>query len=103
MKKIITILVLVFTLSACAGTMNLGNKVKQIEVGMSKHEVISKLGKSYDMKGAVKTPDGTLETISYYDSLYGYSYIFNFLDGDLVEWYYEPMSTPVDNEQRHHY
>ncbi len=102
MKKIIAILILVLTLSSCAGTMNLGSKVKQVEIGMSKHEVISKLGKSYDVKGAVKTPDGTLETINYYDSLYGYSYIFNFLNGDLVEWYYEPAAPQTNNEHHHH-
>lgn len=94
MKKILLAIIFTLVLTSC-GTVNLGGKVKNVEIGMTKHELTSKLGKSYNVKGAVKTPDGTLETISYYDALYGFTYIFNLLDGKLVEWYEErPMPAP---------
>lgn len=99
MKKIIFVAILAFTITAC-GTMNLGAKLKNVEIGMTKHELVSVLGKSYEAKGGVQTPDGNIETITYYDAMYGTTYVFNLLNGKLVEWYEEhlpPQPHPIDN------
>lgn len=91
MKKIILALIIVFALSSCGSTkdaMNLGSNLKKVEVGMTKKEVISVLGKSYSPKGGVQTPNGVVDIISYED-INGQKYSFHFLEGELVEWYKE--------------
>lgn len=101
MKRILYTSILILVLVSC-GTMNLTSKMKQVEIGMTKQELVSKLGKSYNPKGAVKTPDGTLETISYYDNITGESYVLNLLNGKLVEWYNEGQKPQPENGH-HHY
>lgn len=94
-KFIVTLLILtcVFTFSSC-GTMSLGTKLKNVEIGMTKKEVISVLGSSYDVVAARDTPDGTLEVWRYNNvTIDGpIPYIVNFLDGRLVEWFKQPAN-----------
>lgn len=99
MKRITLIASIVILLSACAsqfGVANLGSKVKQLEIGMTKKEVIKVLGTSYDIIGAGRTPQGTEETIRYSGlNAYGY-YVFHFLDNELMEFYHEVPPQPIE-------
>ncbi|HCO66484.1 MAG TPA: hypothetical protein DIT04_01835 [Dysgonomonas sp.] len=100
MKKVkfltlVLMLVVSFSFSSC-GTTNLGSKLKRIEIGMTKREVIDILGNTYDVIGARDTPDGALETLRYTNITVDgpIPYIVNFLDGKLVEWFKEPSNYP---------
>lgn len=98
MKKVRIILSLaifscILSFSSC-GTMNLGSKLKKVEIGMSKKEVINILGTGYDQVAARDTPDGTLEILRYYNATIDGTipYTVSFLNGTLVEWYREPTN-----------
>ncbi len=98
MKKVrflasLIILFCALSFSSC-GTMNLGTKLKSVEIGMTKNEVTSILGNSYDVVAARDTPDGALEVWRYHNvTMEGaIPYIVNFLDGRLVEWFREPIN-----------
>ncbi|MDU1891428.1 MAG: hypothetical protein E6767_12135 [Dysgonomonas sp.] len=85
-QKFCFILLLACTLTAC-GTANLGSKMRKIEIGMTKKEVTSILGDSYDVMRAIKTPEGTLDVWKYTPSMSVNMYMLHFLDGKLVEWF----------------
>lgn len=81
---------------SCGTTMNMGSKLKKIEIGMTKQEVINILGNTYDVVAARDTPDGTLEILRYTGMTIDgyYPYLVNFLDGKLVEWFMESAVPP---------
>lgn len=92
MKKIkflvaLIILTCCISLSSC-GTMNLGSKLKNVEIGMTKKEVTSILGNNYSVVTARQTPEGALEVLRYVSPFEGI-YIVTILDGKLVEWYHQ--------------
>ena len=100
MKKVrflasLVVLSCALSFSSC-GTMNLGTKLKSVEIGMTKQEVRNILGNGYDVVAARDTPDGALEVWRYYNATIDGSipYIVNFLDGKLVEWYKEVPHPP---------
>ncbi len=84
MKKILIILLYVFVLYSCATTA-LNKSVKKVELGMTKKEIVKIMGKTYNSSGAVKTPEGNLETIKYTDTTTS-GYTFHFLNDKLVKW-----------------
>lgn len=97
MKQRISIVLVGLTgllLTACGSmiqSMQMDSKIKEIELGMTRKEVIARLGNDYEAVGAGVTPHGTFEKISYYtysmtDGSEGY-YILTFREGRLVEWY----------------
>lgn len=102
MKKIIRynllafILTCVISLSSC-GTWNLSSKMKQLELGMTKQEVIHILGNNYSTIGAIATPDGNLETVFYTgDGVTSGDYTVRYLDGKLFEWFAgRPVTGPA--------
>lgn len=100
MKRIMLIASLIILLSGCAsqfGVANLGSKVRQIEIGMTKKEVVKILGTSYDVVGAGWREQGKEEVIKYYGlNAYGY-YVFHFLDNELMEFYHEMPPQPIDH------
>ncbi len=91
-------------LTACSSMMQalkMDNKIKEIELGMSRKEVIHILGNNYEPIGASVTPHGSFERISYYvfsqsDNTDGH-YILTFRDGKLVEWVKE--RNPIQQNQ----
>jgi len=97
MKKIksflaLTMIICCILFSSCGSTMNMGSKMKRVEIGMTKKEVINILGNTYDVVAARDTPDGPLEVVRYTGMTIDgyYTYIINFIDGRLVEWFVEP-------------
>lgn len=96
--KIFYSLLLVLLFTACGtstlGVKNLDEKVKKLEIGMSKKQTLKILGKDYDLVAVSKTPEGNLETLRFV-SVVGTIYIVNILDGEFVEFYVEkPYTEP---------
>lgn len=89
--NILTVILCSFVLFACGTTANVGSKIKKVELGMSKKEVVRILGDSYAPLGAVVTEKGNLETVRYTSTWTDEYYFVNFLDGRLVEWFVEPV------------
>ncbi len=99
MKKILVVLLLAFILPAC-GTLNTSGRVKKLEIGMDKKEVINILGKGYRVVSAAKTPEGTLEILRYESSI-DYDYMIHLLDGKLIEWYEERPKPQHEHKHQH--
>ena len=97
MKKMkwIYALLAILLLTSCGTLMQpyqMDSKMKDIELGMTKKEVISILGKDFESAGARMT-SGSIETISYKtasmsENTEGY-YLLSFKDGKLIEWFKE--------------
>lgn len=94
MKKIILISILTIILASCTTTMNLGSRIKQLELGMTKQQTIAILGNAYDVIGSGFTQDGKEETLLF-TGLNGPSYVIHFLDNKLVEFYLQRYPQPM--------
>ena len=98
MKKMkwIYALLAILLLTSCGTLMQpyqMDSKMKDIELGMTKKEVISILGKDFESAGARMPSEGSIETISYKtasmsENTEGY-YLLSFKDGKLIEWFKE--------------
>lgn len=98
MKKLLLIITLATALFSCS-TSNLNSRAKNLELDMTKTEVIKVLGKTYEVKSAVKTPEGyKLEVYRFYGSVLSNDYMVSFLDGKLVEW----SQIPLEGEDGRH-
>jgi len=100
-KYLLSLIILTCALSftSCGATFNMGSRLKKLEIGMTKSEVIKILGNSYDVVGARETPDGTIEIWRYTGvnmSDGNPTYIVNILNGRLVEWFAEPTHRNYD-------
>ncbi len=104
-RKWIYVIPFAFLLTNCVTFMQsyqMDNKMKNIELGMTKKKVISILGKNFESTGARMTSEGSVETISYKtytlsdNNTEGY-YLLSFKDGKLVEWFKEKH--PVHNHR----
>lgn len=93
-KILATGIILVAFLSSC-GVWNLDSKMKNLELGMTKQEVVNRIGAGYTSLGAISTPDGNLETVRYQGSEFDRDYVVRFLDGRLVEWFVDRPSAPA--------
>lgn len=95
-RKTLCFIMLILCLSACSSfvsTWNFSSNVKRVCQGMTKEQVISIMGKSYNVEEAVNRPNGYVEAISYNtDEAY---YLFKFTDDRLEEWHRE---SPIRKE-----
>jgi len=101
MKKLIILSLIACLFAACSSYSNMTkakNNVKKVELGMTKKEVISTMGKVYEVVGASTTRDGMrVETLKYEGGdattlLIDRYYFFTFEDGVLVEWHTQPLT-----------
>lgn len=107
MKKWMCMLIVIFLMTGCRSifdSYNMDGRMKKIELGMTKKEVISILGKSYETAGARMSADGPVESISYptttiSDSTEGY-YILSFRNNVLIEWFKDKR--PIRNDAHTH-
>lgn len=103
MKKLIYLLLIAFTMTAC-GALKIEGKMKNVELGMTKQKVISILGNNYEAAGARQTHDGNIEMIRYWsitmDSTTQEYYVLSFRNGSLVEWFKEKV--PVNPSHPNH-
>lgn len=109
MKKAIYFFIFSIAIFFSCGTTKLESNLQRIELGMTKQEVSSILGKNYTIMGSGRTPDGNIETWSYTDPNIMESdnkkIIVNFLDGRLDEWHREYIPTPPakrENDKHNH-
>ena len=95
LKRTVLIALFSFFMVSCA-TVQTG--MQSVQLGMSKQEVIKKLGSDYQVASMVQTDQGGLEILRFPDYkvveagtpgvLVGY-YTLHFLDGKLVETHYD--------------
>lgn len=100
-KRIIQLFTLIclVILTSCGAT-KFETGLKQLQLGMSKQEVVATLGNKYKILGAGTTPEGNLETWRYIEPnlVHGESHeqiIVNFLNGRLDEWHREFLPPPL--------
>lgn len=105
MKKLIYLLMMTVALTAC-GSLQIEKKMRDVELGMTKRQVVSILGNNYESAGARQTQDGDIETIRY-SSLtltekVDQYFILSFKDGKLVEWFKEKYPIHAHGVQPNH-
>lgn len=92
MTKSFTILLCCVLFISCM-TTKYQSGISKLELGMTKQEVVSILGKNYTPLGAFTSPDGNVETWSYREEnvMFGdqSSVIINFLNNRVDEWHRE--------------
>jgi len=92
------IAVLALSLYSC-GASSLAGKARNLQIGMTKKEVVNIMGNGFTTLAARQTPEGALETIRY-ENVMEHPYIISFMDGKLVEWY---IDEPRPEGQHHHH
>lgn len=88
MKKVLLALFAMVLLSACGGFKTYNSALKQIELGMTKEQVVSLMGQNYQTSGKTYENNKEYETIEYKD-MYKFHWIFEFVDNSLYKWYKE--------------
>lgn len=81
MKKILLILSFVFVLVACK---SIDNTITQVDLGMTKQEILLILGNDYAIETLADTPEGRLEVLRF-PKVHNPAYFLHFMDGKLVE------------------
>lgn len=95
MKKLLYIILVCIIVSSCTviSGINYDNskKAKSLQIGMSKDEAITIMGKNYIIESASQEEDGLLEIIKYYTTT-DVPYLLHFLNGKLIVFnrYYPP-------------
>lgn len=94
--KLFTLFITIFFFSGCASTS--ASKFAMLSPGMSKEEVVQKLGSPYLFRGATQTRDSTQEVWEYtvyapYQKNANFwtgniTFLTVFLDGKLIQWGY---------------
>ena len=96
MKKLFLLLVCV-GLCACATMVNLDNRVKNLELGMSRKDAVKVLGNEYVIEVKSIMSEGEMEVLRFYSS-YSNDYVLRFLNGGLFEFH--KYIAPVQQEVR---
>lgn len=90
-------LVLVMFTSLLYSCSTVRGGIKDIQLGMDREQVVSRLGKSFTVVSLVQTQEGGLETLRYKDEtvLDGFTgyYHLSFLNGRLVEMFREDANS----------
>ena len=88
MKKLIVALLMAIVVTACGNMKVYNNALKQIELGMTRSEVVGLMGDKFNTTGT-KVMDGkTYESLEYVDK-YKNHFFFEFADNSLYKWYKE--------------
>lgn len=88
MKKILFIAFIATVLTACGSMKVYNSALKQIELGMTKQEVVSLMGDKYTTTGVSEVKGKQQETLEYKD-MYKNHFFFVFVDDHLNKWYKE--------------
>ena len=99
-------IILALLASSCS-SLTVEKKARNLEIGMTKKEVMNIMGNNYTVMAARDTPDGAVETISYLSTL-DPPFVITFLDGRVVEWYMDrssstPQTPPPPPSKPHHH
>lgn len=88
MKKVLFVVFIATILAACGSFKAYNSALKQIELGMTKEQVVSLMGNDYQSTGKVYENNKEYETIEYKD-MYKNHWFFEFADNSLYKWYKE--------------
>lgn len=88
MKKLLFTLFVVIFITSCGGLKVYNDALKQIELGMSRDEVVSLMGDKYSTTGTKTIQGKTYEVLEYKD-MYKNHFFFEFADDYLYKWYKE--------------
>ncbi len=91
LKTAIFVLLFSFIITSCGPTFQ--TATQQTRIGMSREDVVSMLGTSYEVVSMVDTPEGALEVIRYRTTQVidgkiqpDKDYVYHFLNNKLVEF-----------------
>lgn len=87
MKKVLFTIMIATLLAACGGKVY-NSQLKQIQLNMTKEQVISIMGEEYTTTGPRESWGKTYETLEYKDR-YKFHWFFDFENNRLVKWYKE--------------
>lgn len=90
------LIVILLTIQLSCSTVRTG--VQQVQLGMSKQEVLDKIKSSYELVSMIQTPQGSIEAVRFENwvaqggehTLKGH-YVLHFLNDRLVELNYEEI------------
>lgn len=88
MRKVIFAVFVAVLISACGSMKVYNNALKQIELGMTKEDVVSLMGDKYSTTGARNIDGKQYEMIEYKD-MYKNHFFFEFSNNSLYKWYKE--------------
>ncbi len=88
MKRVIFVMFLAIALAACGSFKVYNDALKQIELGMTKQEVVSLMGDKYTTSGTRYIEGKEYEVLEYKD-MYKNHFFFEFADNKLYKWYKE--------------
>lgn len=88
MKKILFTFCLILCFVACASYRT---KIRNIELGMTKEQVVQIMGKSYENTGEKLVGEDVVKTISYKDEVRNKRFLLYFKDNRLIEWFVEEL------------
>ncbi|MDH6316685.1 hypothetical protein M2459_002432 [Parabacteroides sp. PF5-5] len=90
---------LLVSCSSYTDAIKADSNIRKIQLGMSKRNVISVMGKSYRSVGAIQTPDGNVEILGYTNAEDG-MYKLHILNDKLIQWEYDKGRPP--RREHHH-
>lgn len=105
MKKIIIILITCLAITSCASLMGVdyNQRVKKLEIGMSKDKVVGIMGKYYSIESSFAEENGeVVEILLFYDPSTGSGdYLIHLVDGNLavIERYRPPLAPIIQQTQ----
>lgn len=79
------VLCIVTSCSSMSSMINADKNIRKVQLGMSKKDVVSIMGKDFRVLGATADKDGNFETIGY-DNANEELYVLVFSDGRLVNY-----------------
>jgi len=88
MKKLFFALFVTVFITACGSMKVYNDALKQIELGMTRNEVVSLMGDKYSTTG-VKVMQGKSYEVLEYKDMYKNHFFFEFADDYLYKWYKE--------------
>lgn len=88
MKKAISAILLIMLLTACGSMKTYNKALNQIELGMTKEQVVGLMGNDYSTTGVQNSGGKEVETLEYKD-MFKFHWFFTFVDGHLNKWWKE--------------
>lgn len=89
MKNILFYVLFILIMSSCTTLMGVDywKRTKELDLGMTKQEVIVIMGKDYMIESLSETDEGKMEVLHFYNGGGGPTYILYLLNNNLVEFH----------------
>lgn len=86
MKKLLFVIFITLFFVACGAVYN--SQLKQVELGMTRQEIVNLMGDKYESKDVQRVGANQYETLEYKDR-YKYHWLFTFENNELIKWWKE--------------